>query len=961
MPIDFQYCLDAWEDHTKNTPNNVVLSDSLGKSLKRSECEDISARIYAWLRLNKVGKEDFVLINLDRGVKPVLAVMGVLKNGSAFSLVESGYAKERIAYIKENCHAVIEINENNWDEILKTSPLSGHDVPDDHDSCMTVYTSGTTGTPKGVLHEYGQMKLEMISEQRHDGSWRENVDTKWGLVAPLNFVASLKIIVHFLYCGGHLHVLDYDTVKNPKKLNAYFIKNRINETFLSPSLLRIKGDYFGPFMKYIYTGAEPANNVFVKGAELVNTYTMSESFFTVCEFIIDKSYSIVPIGNPMFDLKIKLLGEDGKEVATGERGELCYYNPYCRGYINNEEENKKHFIDGWFHTGDLAVYSDGAYVLKGRSDDMIKIDGNRIEPSEIEAVCKEEMGISNCVAKGFEKGFVALYYVDDIEFNEDDLRNRLKKSLPYYMIPTYYIKIDKFPLNQSGKLDRKALKIPKQVYKAEYVAPRDEFEKSLCEGFSQILGVEKIGIKDDFFKLGGTSIDAIELLTILDADDDLSPTMLYEGRTIENISALYKEAKANHITPEEKEYLGRQNPCPISEVQSLFWNEFYDCSLDFHFGMRILPFVSVKMIEERINRYIDANSTFNMVVRKDANGNPIQAYVAEKPYVKVEHMSLREAESECDNFVQRFTYDEPLIRIRLIKTPTASFFLFHASHVVMDGAACHFAIEDMTAAIKGEEIPITNYFAFAYEETQRNKKNTFEQNLAYFKEKYFTKPRVANLISDEPIPQNVHKHTKPFGLPLKQLRKYCEERNISINVFINTAVLLTQCAYNKSNDGLVFWNYHNRGNGGNRGGVSYRSAINVMDMSQVKSLEDAYELIKKQNEEDLWRYRDHDFYRPFSHLIRGPKMTITYMEGWFTDDLPKSLALFCRRYSVRNHLKSTSKTSSNTLMSFSHYRGKLNCGMQYCTASLRTESAERYHNMLKCAMEDMLEDRLPIF
>jgi len=686
---------------------------------------------------------------------------------------------------------------------------------------------------------------------------------------------------------------------------------------------------------------------------------MSESFFTVCEYIIDKPYPIVPIGAPMFDLPIKLLDEEGHEVARGERGEFCFYNPYCRGYINNDAENEKHFIDGWFHTGDLAVYSDGLYILKGRSDDMIKIDGNRIEPSEIEAVCKEEMGISACVAKGYEEGFVALYYTDELTFDEQALRERLQQRLPYYMIPTYYVKVEKFPLNQSGKLDRKALKIPKEVYKAEYVAPRDDFEKALCQAFSEILEIEDIGIKDDFFKLGGSSIKAIELLSLLDVDD-VTPAMLYEGRTVEKITELYKDATADRLTPEEKEDHARKNPCPISEVQSLFWNEFYDCSLDFYFGLKISPLVPADQLAKRINRYIDANSTFNMVVQQDQDGKPIQTFVAEKPYIKVEHMSLKQAKDVCNDFIQKFTYGEPLIRIRLIRTPAVTFFLFHASHVVMDGASCRNAILDMTAAIRGNDIPVTNYFAFVYEETLRNKRNNFQQNLESFQARYFDKPRLANLRSDEDATGDARKRTKPFGIPLDQLREYCARHDISVSVFINTAVLLTQCAYNQSTDGLIFWNYHNRGKDSNRGGVLYRSAVNSMDMTKIKSLNDAFESINSQNEENLWRYSDHDYYRTFSRLIKGPKMTVSYMEGWFTDDLPKSMALFCSRLRLRNRLKSTSKTSGNTLLSFTHYHGKLNCGLQYCTAFIREENAERFVKMLENAMKDMLADRLPL-
>jgi len=959
MSIDFQYCLAAWEDHLKTTPNNYVLSDSLGKSLKRFECEDISSRVYAWLKSRNIGKDQFVLVNMDRGVNSVLAVMGVIKNGSAFVHVESTYARDRIAYIKENCKAVAEINEEIWPEIMQMEPLAGYEQVDDHDVCVIVYTSGTTGTPKGVMHEYGQLKMEMISEQRADGSWRENVDTKWGLVAPLNFVASLKIIVHFLYCGGHLHVLDYDTVKNSKKLNAYFFKNRINETFLSPSLLRMKGENYGPFMKYIYTGAEPANNVSVKGAELNNTYTMSESFFTVCEYIIDKPYPIAPIGKPMFDLQIKLLDEDGNEVAEGERGEFCYYNPYCRGYVNNDKENAKHFIDGWFHTGDLACFKDGNYILEGRSDDMIKIDGNRIEPSEIEAVCKEEMGVSVCVAKGYEEGFVALYYIDDVTFDEDELRGRLKNRLPYYMIPAYFVKIDQIPLNQSGKLDRKALKIPKEVYKAQYVAPRDDFEKLLCDGFSKVLEVEEIGIKDDFFKLGGSSIKAIELLEVLDTDEELSPAMLYEGRTVEKIAELYRAALKNHLSPEEEEEAARKTASPISEVQSLFWNENYDCSLDFFFGLKIVPFVSANKIAEKLNRYVEANSTFNLRIEQDGEGKPVQVYCADKPYVKVEHMSAKEAKTVAENFVQKFTYGEPLIRIRLIRTTFYSLLMFHASHVVMDGAACHFAIEDLSSAVFGKEIPVTNYFSFVYEETRRNQKDNFERNLEFFKERYFTRPRIANLKGDGDSVDNVRKHTRKAEIDLSEVQAHCAKWNISTNVFINTAVLLSQCNFNRNTDGMVFWNYHNRGKNSGRGGVMYRSAINDMDMSQVKSLNDAYEYINRQNEENLWRYSDHDFYRAFSRLIRGPKMTISYMEGWFTDDMPKILGLFCRRMKIKNRLKSTAKTSSNILLTFSHYSNKLTCSMQYCTGFLKEESAGKYIDMLERTMKDMLNDRLP--
>lgn len=198
--------------------------------------------------------------------------------------------------------------------------------------------------------------------------------------------------------------MSYSTIKNPAALARFFLTKRITITFLTPSYVRKLGNNTGPFLRMLFVGSEPANNLYNKNLDLINIYACSESGFAVGFFKIDKAYETCPIGRPQVDTKIVLLSEDGSEVAEGETGELCFVKPFVRGYINLPEETEKAFRDGLYHSGDLAkIDENGNYVLLGRSGDMIKINGNRIEPAEIEAAVKHALKIDWCAARGFEE------------------------------------------------------------------------------------------------------------------------------------------------------------------------------------------------------------------------------------------------------------------------------------------------------------------------------------------------------------------------------------------------------------------------------------------------------------------------------------------------------------------------------------------------------------------------------
>ena len=152
----FKYILDAWKEHIKADPGAFALTDTSGHSLSRLEADELSDRIHAYLVKHDIGKDDVVLINLKRSVRSVVAVMGVMKAGAAFVLVEAGAATERVNYIRKSCNAKFDLSEENWNEALSCEPEREYVIADDHALALCVYTSGTSGTPKCVMHEFGQ-------------------------------------------------------------------------------------------------------------------------------------------------------------------------------------------------------------------------------------------------------------------------------------------------------------------------------------------------------------------------------------------------------------------------------------------------------------------------------------------------------------------------------------------------------------------------------------------------------------------------------------------------------------------------------------------------------------------------------------------------------------------------------------------------------------------------------------
>ena len=869
--------IDKLQQYTEKNPGAAILfDDAHSKGITYEQLDDMSARVYGWLKANRIGREDFVLIDLPRGVLPVIAMIGVWKAGAAWALVEDTYAPERINYIRTDCGCRLDISADNWDDIMRTSPLMGHETPDEHDAAYAIYTSGTTGNPKGVLHEYGNLQ-RAIDSIRIDGEVPFTEKDRLATLAPMNFVATVIVILSALnvYCGKN-YIVSYSTIKNTTALAKFFLTKRITITFLTPSYVRKIGSNTGPFLRMLFVGSEPANNLYNKNLDLINIYACSESGFAVGFFKIDRPYETCPIGKPQVETEITLIGEDGKEVTDGETGELCFVNPYVRGYINLPEETARAFVNGVYHTGDLATKDEnGNYILLGRSGDMIKINGNRIEPAEIEAAVKQALGIDWCAARGFEedgKSYLCAYYTADVQFDPASLREELLKRLPYYMIPAYFMKIDNIPLKASGKLDRKALPAPDaRDFQSGYVAPENDTERAICDAMAEVLGLSRVGTEDDFYELGGDSLGSIDLVSKC-ALEGLNAGLVFRGRTPGKIAKLYLESLAENdgVAPSVKEQEARQSEHRLTTEQlymvdyqlytpnSTMYNLYSMMKLD-------KDFIDMHKMAETLKKVIARHPALLTKFSWNKDRELVQTWHPEESWdIPVEKLTEFEMRYVRDTLVYPFKIvGGRLCRCRVFETEKAGYVFFDVHHSVFDGTSLKVFMSDIGKTYMGLDADPDFYYLMLRRREEAENTAFYEESRRYFENRYdridwSCYPKIDHESRDNEMGELF----APLGILQPQMNAMEKAYKISRNEFFITVAALAISIYNNAPDVKISWIYNGREDMQNMTtvGLLFRDlpvGIRFQDSDTLRNVfADVHEQVQKGIEHSCYPYVD---------------------------------------------------------------------------------------------------------
>ncbi|TDO73427.1 surfactin family lipopeptide synthetase A [Flavobacterium chryseum] len=665
-----------FREQVQKTPQNTALVYK-DVSFTYLELDALSNQLSNYLEKQYLlDNEDFIAILLQKNEWQIIAILAILKAKCAYVPIASDYPESRIQFILEDTKCKLVITEEEianflnvqaeYSDVKTSSPLSPSHL------AYVMYTSGSTGVPKGALIEHGGV-IRLVKENNY-----VQLTGKEALLSTGSFSFDATTFEYWsmLLNGGKLVLCDENTLLSPHELSKIIKEEGITIMWFTVGLLnQIIDDNIELFegLDTILAGGDKLSFTHIDRLqrsyphlEIINGYGPTENTtFSLTHKIGILNNTNIPIGKPITNSTVYILDKNDNLVPKGVMGEICLGGAgLSRGYLNQPKLTREKFVSHIFKgnerlykTGDLGRWlKDGTVEFLGRKDNQIKLRGYRIELGEIESVLSQHEAVNSSLVMVHqdnenEKVLVA-YITVNTPVNISNLKQWLSERLPYYMVPNYLEVLDIFPLNVNGKVDRSKLPLPESINfdkREEYTEPATAFEKSLAKLWEEVLGISKVGLEDNFFDIGGHSLKATKLISKIHKEFQVKLKLkdLFVHASLQSQCKLIAEAQ--HSGYSKIPVLTKQNGYPLSLMQRRLWilsqhqaaNIAYNMSGAYVFEGDL----NVRILEEAFIQLIKRHEILRTSFKEDANREILQ-YVTEPENVSftIKNIDLRGTE-----------------------------------------------------------------------------------------------------------------------------------------------------------------------------------------------------------------------------------------------------------------------------------------------------------------------------
>jgi amino acid adenylation domain-containing protein len=603
---------DLFEAQAERTPDRMALAFE-GRRLTYAELDRRANRLAHRLRDLGVGPESLIGVFLERSVEMVVGLLGILKAGGAYVPLDPEYPLERLEHMVADSGASVLLTQEPlrdrlqgfpgvWICLDEEGPVDERNAAPppraltDESLAYMIYTSGSTGRPKGAMNTHGALRNRL--------RWMQEA---YGLTAtdrvlqktPFSFDVSVWEFFWPLLTGAALVVARPGGHRVPSYLRQVIVAEEITTLHFVPSMLGVFLEDEGledcrSLVRVICSGEalppEMVERFFARlGAELHNLYGPTEAAIDVTAWpcVPEAGRSTVPIGRPIANLQIHILEPGLSPAGIGLPGELHIGGAgLARGYHGRPELTAERFVPDPFgaepgarlyRTGDLARWArSGEIEYLGRLDFQVKLRGFRIELGEIEAVLSRHPGAREAVVvlRPSEQRLVA-YVVPAEQVTANELRGFLRERLPDHMVPAAFVLLEALPLSPNGKIDRRLLPAPEARADGDepYLAPRTPVEEVLAAVWSEVLGIDRIGVRDSFFDLGGHSLLATRVISRVRTTlgVELPLRTLFEAPTVARLAAAVEDRMRQGGAAPPLVPAGRDRVIPLSFAQQRLW------------------------------------------------------------------------------------------------------------------------------------------------------------------------------------------------------------------------------------------------------------------------------------------------------------------------------------------------------------------------------------------------------